>query len=109
MGESGLGGWQFAGIHNYSSGLPFQVTYSGLSIPVGFAPNIRPDVVSSNVTLGGASIKYRFHGRHALSESGCIRAASHYAEWSALTTRYGAAVLATATRTSSDAGNVPNE
>jgi len=50
-----LGGWQFAGIHNYSSGLPFQVTYSGLNVPVGFAPNIRPDVVSSNVTLGGAS------------------------------------------------------
>ncbi len=55
-----LGGWQFAGIHNYSSGLPFQVTYSGLSIPVGFAPNIRPDVVSSDVTLGGAPSKTDF-------------------------------------------------
>ena len=37
---------KFAGIHNYSSGLPIQVNYSGFSIPVGFAPNIRPDVVS---------------------------------------------------------------
>jgi hypothetical protein len=49
-----LGGWQFAGIHNYQSGWPIQVYYSGFNLPVGFAPNIRPDVVSSNETLGGA-------------------------------------------------------
>jgi hypothetical protein len=49
-----LGGWQFAGIHNYQSGMPIQVNYSGYTIPVGFAPGIRPDVVSSNETLGGA-------------------------------------------------------
>jgi hypothetical protein len=52
-----LGGWQFAGIHNYSSGLPIQVTYSGFSIPAGFATGIRPDVVGSNLTLGGAPSK----------------------------------------------------
>ena len=56
-----LGGWQFAGIHNYSSGLPFQVNYSGFSIPAGFAPGIRPDVSASNLTLGGAPITYRLH------------------------------------------------
>ena len=49
-----LGGWQFAGIHNYSSGLPIQVSYSGFSIPVGFAPGIRPDVIGTKLTLGGA-------------------------------------------------------
>ncbi|MEO8659086.1 MAG: TonB-dependent receptor [Bryobacteraceae bacterium] len=49
-----LGGWQFAGIHNYSSGLPVQVSYSGYNIPAGFAPGIRPDVISSQETLGGA-------------------------------------------------------
>jgi len=56
-----LGGWQLAGIHNYSSGLPLQVTYSGFSIPVGFAPGIRPDVVGGkNLTLGGAPSKTDF-------------------------------------------------
>jgi hypothetical protein len=49
-----LGGWQLAGIHNYSSGLPVQVDYSGLIVPVGFAPNIRPDVIGQNLTLTGA-------------------------------------------------------
>jgi hypothetical protein len=55
-----LGGWQLAGIHNYSSGLPVQVGYSGYTIPVGFAPNIRPDVVSSKLTLSGAPSKTDF-------------------------------------------------
>jgi hypothetical protein len=55
-----LGGWQFAGIHNYQSGLPIQVYYSGYNIPVGFAPGIRPDVVSSQETLGGAPSKTDF-------------------------------------------------
>jgi hypothetical protein len=49
-----FGGWQLAGIHNYSSGLPIQVSYSGFSIPVGFAPNIRPDVIGNKLTVGGA-------------------------------------------------------
>jgi hypothetical protein len=52
--NAALGGWQFAGIHNYSSGLPIQVSYSGYNIPVGFAPGIRPDQVSSQLTLSGA-------------------------------------------------------
>ena len=55
-----LGGWQFAGIHNYQSGMPIQVSYSGYNIPVGFAPGIRPDVISSNETLGGAPTKTDF-------------------------------------------------
>jgi len=56
-----LGGWQFAGIHNYSSGLPIQVAYSGLNTPVGFAPNIRPDVIAGqNQTLTGAPSKTDF-------------------------------------------------
>jgi hypothetical protein len=55
-----LGGWQLAGIHNYSSGLPIQVTYSGFTIPVGFAPNIRPDIVSNQLTVGGAPTKTDF-------------------------------------------------
>jgi hypothetical protein len=49
-----LGGWQFAGIHNYQSGMPIQVYYSGYSIPAGFAPGIRPDQIGTDLTLGGA-------------------------------------------------------
>jgi hypothetical protein len=55
-----IGGWQFAGIHGYTSGLPIQVTYSGYNIPVGFATGIRPDVLSSKETLGGAPSKTDF-------------------------------------------------
>lgn len=55
-----VGGWQIAGIHGYTSGLPIQVTYSGLNIPAGFATGIRPDVVSTNETLGGAPTKTDF-------------------------------------------------
>jgi len=56
-----LGGWQLAGIHNYQSGLPIQVGYSGLNIPAGFAPNIRPDVVAGqSQTLGGAPTQTDF-------------------------------------------------
>lgn len=54
VGNMVLGGWQVAGIHGYTSGLPVQVTYSGLNIPAGFAPGIRPDVLGGNQTLGGA-------------------------------------------------------
>jgi hypothetical protein len=55
-----IGGWQFAGIHKYTSGLPIQIGYSGYNIPVGFSPTIRPDVVSANETLGGAPSKTDF-------------------------------------------------
>jgi len=55
-----IGGWQFAGIHNYASGLPIQVTYSGYNIPSGFATGIRPDILSSKESLGGASSKTDF-------------------------------------------------
>jgi hypothetical protein len=56
-----LGGWQFAGIHNYTSGLPIQVTYSGFTIPVGFATGVRPDVLGTNLTVGGAPSKTDFN------------------------------------------------
>src|SRR5258708_1889873 len=49
-----LGGWQIAAIHNYASGFPIQVGESGLNVPAGFAPNIRPDVITGQKgTLGG--------------------------------------------------------
>src|SRR6185295_3609882 len=37
-----------------------QVAYSGFNLPVGFAPGIRPDVLSANQTLGGAPSKTDF-------------------------------------------------
>jgi hypothetical protein len=50
-----LGGWQLAANHHYVSGDPVMVTESGLLIPDGFAPGIRPDIVAGqNLTLGGA-------------------------------------------------------
>ncbi|HKW98227.1 MAG TPA: carboxypeptidase regulatory-like domain-containing protein [Bryobacteraceae bacterium] len=48
-----IGGWQLAAIHNYFSGQSLQLYQSGLNTPPGFAPNIRPDVISSQETLGG--------------------------------------------------------
>jgi len=49
-----LGGWQLAAIHNYSSGFPVAINESGLNVPAGFAPNIRPDIVlGQNLTVGG--------------------------------------------------------
>src|SRR6187455_3226575 len=59
-GNALIGGWQLAGIHGYQSGLPIQVSYSGYTIPAGFAPGIRPDVLSSNQTVGGAPSKTDF-------------------------------------------------
>ena len=56
-----VGGWQFAGIHGYSSGLPIQVSYSGYNLPVGFASGIRPDVLSGHQTLGNAPSKTDFN------------------------------------------------
>jgi hypothetical protein len=48
-----LGGWQISAIQNYSSGFPVSVSESGLNVPLGFAPNIRPDVVAGqNLTVG---------------------------------------------------------
>jgi hypothetical protein len=49
-----LGGWQLAAIHNYSSGFPISINESGLNVPAGFAPNIRPDVIAGQKpTVGG--------------------------------------------------------
>jgi hypothetical protein len=49
-----LGGWQLAAIHNYSSGAAIAVGESGLNVPPGFAPSIRPDIVSGQqLTVGG--------------------------------------------------------
>jgi len=49
-----LGGWQLAAIHNYTSGAAVYVFPSGLTIPDGFAGGMRPDLLSSNMTVGGA-------------------------------------------------------
>lgn len=49
-----VGGWQLAAIHHYVSGDPVGISESGLNIPDGIAWGIRPDVVSSQLTLGGA-------------------------------------------------------
>lgn len=49
-----VGGWKFAAIHNYLSGPGIQLGEGGVNTPPGFASNIRPDVVSSDETLGGA-------------------------------------------------------
>ena len=50
-----LGGWELSAIHNYRSGDPLYVYSSGLNVPGGFAPNIRPDIISGvPLTLGGA-------------------------------------------------------
>jgi hypothetical protein len=49
-----LGGWQISANQNYASGFPIAVTESGLNVPPGFAPNIRPDVVQGeSQTVGG--------------------------------------------------------
>jgi len=53
-----LGGWQLSAIHNYQSGMPVQVSESGLNIPPGFAFGIRPDVLTgAPLTVGSASQK----------------------------------------------------
>lgn len=49
-----LGGWQVAGIHQYRSGSPVTVYAGGLTGPDGFSPYFRPDLVSSQYTVGGA-------------------------------------------------------
>lgn len=49
-----LGGWQISANQNYSSGFAIAVTESGLNVPPGFAPNIRPDIVpGQQLTVGG--------------------------------------------------------
>jgi hypothetical protein len=53
-----LGGWQLSAIHNYQSGMPVQVSESGLNIPPGFANSLRPDVLKGvPLTVGDASQK----------------------------------------------------
>jgi Carboxypeptidase regulatory-like domain len=52
-----IGGWQLAGLQNYSSGFPISVGSSGLNTPTGFG-NIRPDIVSGQpLTLGSLPTK----------------------------------------------------
>ncbi|HEY3439324.1 MAG TPA: TonB-dependent receptor [Paludibaculum sp.] len=52
-----LGGWQMAGIHNYTGGTPLAVYSSGLNTPAGFG-NIRPDIVyGQDASLGGVPSK----------------------------------------------------
>lgn len=47
-----LGGWQLAGLQNYASGTPIQVSSTGsMNTPTGFG-SIRPDIVSSNLAIG---------------------------------------------------------
>ncbi len=56
-----VGGWKLAAVHNYFSGGALQLYESGLNTPPGFAPNIRPDVVSSQETLGGSPSKVDYY------------------------------------------------
>ena len=49
-----LGDWQLAANHQYRSGDPVTISQGGLETPDGFYGGIRPDVVSSQLTLGGA-------------------------------------------------------
>lgn len=56
-----IGGWKLAAIHNYFSGPSLQMGESGLNTPPGFAFNIRPDVISSQETLGGIPSKLDWH------------------------------------------------
>jgi hypothetical protein len=55
-----VGGWKLAAIHNYLSGGSLAIVESGLNIPPGFAFGIRPDVISSQETLGGVPGKLDF-------------------------------------------------
>ena len=47
-----VGGWKLAAIHNYFSGPSLAIVESGLNTPNGFG-TIRPDLVGSNLTVGG--------------------------------------------------------
>ena len=89
-----LGGWQFAGIHNYQSGNPIQVYYSGYSIPAGFAPGIRPDQIGTNLTLGGAPTHTDFSKGTPYLNPGCVRGAADHRKRCAVKTGHGAKVLA---------------
>jgi len=52
-----LGGWQLAGIHQYSSGAALAVGESGVNTPPGFSTGIRPDVVvGQKQTLSGGKV-----------------------------------------------------
>ena len=104
-----LGGWQFAGIHNYQFRLPIQVSYSGYNIPAGFAPGIRPDVLSDNLTLGGAPTKTDLQRRYALSQPGSVRSPANHSERRAAEARHGATIPTERARPASNAGNTPHE
>ncbi|HYY72660.1 MAG TPA: TonB-dependent receptor [Candidatus Bathyarchaeia archaeon] len=50
-----VGGWQLSAVHNYGSGDAINIVDGSLTIPDGFAPGIRPDIVPGQpLTLGGA-------------------------------------------------------
>ncbi len=50
-----VGGWQLSGIHNYASGFPVAINYTGYNTPAGFGA-VRPDVVSGvPMTMGDIS------------------------------------------------------
>jgi hypothetical protein len=49
-----VGGWQLAAIHNYRTGDSLLIYQTGVNVPPGFGFAIRPDLISSNVTVGGA-------------------------------------------------------
>ena len=49
-----VGGWTISGIHQYQTGAAFSVSQGGLNTPAGFG-SIRPDIVGSNLSVGGAS------------------------------------------------------
>jgi len=52
-----VGGWQLAAIHNYLSGASIPIYETGLNTPNGIGFSIRPDIVSSQLTVGGAPSK----------------------------------------------------
>ena len=54
------GGWKLAAVHNYFSGPALSIGESGVNVPAGIAFGIRPDVLSSQETLGGSPGKIDF-------------------------------------------------
>lgn len=54
-----VGGWTLSGIHQYQTGGVISLGQSGLNTPAGFG-SIRPDIISSNLALGGASDELDF-------------------------------------------------
>lgn len=53
-----IGGWRLSAIHGYASGSALQLSESGVNVPLGFAPGIRPDVISSRETCTELPLKW---------------------------------------------------